>query len=328
MTQNDFSSTEQSISYEQNIKPWVERNGFAHWVVAIGWFVAAFILFQLIGGLVGVVLLLPEIMQATQSGGDIQAILSSNLDIMFIGNTSGQFLIIGLASYFMAKLHAKPGHVRSFLRLQTSPNVWKVTAITTVLVVVFMPLNGFMGWLNYLVFDGLVKIFPSLNWFLETQKSMSEMIKGFIGTENAVILAFIHIGIVPALFEEIMFRGYILRAFEKSWGIIAAIIASGFVFGAYHIQPSNLIPLSMLGILFAYVTYVSNSLIPAMVAHLLNNGGQVIYGSMDKEFLEAEMTTKLEISPFLIVGSLILSAGLIYLLSKLKISKPTTLEHV
>lgn len=328
MTQNEFSSTEQSTFYEQDIRPWVERNGFAHWAVAIGWFIIAFILFQLVGGLVGVVLLLPQIMEASQSGGDIQAILTGNLDIMFIGNTTGQFLIIGLASYFVAKLHAKPGKVRSFIRLQSSPNVWKVTAITVILVVVFMPLNGFLGWLNYLAFDGLVKIFPSLNWFLETQKTMSAMIKGFIGTENAVILAFIHIGIVPALFEEVMFRGYILRAFEKSWGIIAAIIVSGFVFGAYHIQPSNLIPLSMLGILFAYVTYVSNSLIPAIVAHLLNNGGQVIYGSMNTEFLEAEMTTKLGISPFLILGSLILSAGLIYLLSKMKTSEPIIPGHV
>ena len=84
----------------------------------------------------------------------------------------------------------------------------------------------------------------------------------------------------------------------------------------------------MLGILFAYVTYVSNSLIPAMVAHLLNNGGQVIYGSMNKEFLEAEMTTKLDISPLLILGSLILTSGLIYLISKLKKPEPQIPEHV
>lgn len=327
MTNNEYSAEDLEY-YEQTARPWVERNGFAHWAVAIGWFILAFILFQLVGGLVGVVLLLPEIMEATQSGADVQSILSNNLDIMFIGNSTGQFLIIGLASYFMAKLHAKSGNVRSFLRLQTSPNVWKVTGITAVLVVAFMPLNGFLGWLNYLVFDGLVNVFPSLNWFLEMQNSMADMIKGFIGSENAVIIAFIHIGIVPALFEEVMFRGYIQRAFEKSWGVIAAIIVSGFVFGAYHIQPSNLIPLSMLGIIFAYVTYISNSLIPAMVAHLLNNGGQVIYGSMNKEFLEAEMTTKLEISPLLIVASLILSAGLIYLLSKMNKPKQTTSSYV
>ena len=315
MAQEKISST--NTFYEQNIEPWVERNGFAHWAVACVWFVLAFVSFQLVGGITSAILLLPELMEVMKQGGDIQAVFSDNLGKVFIGNTTGQFLIIGLASFYIAKLHAQPKQHLQFLRLQTSNNVWKVTLVTAILVFVFMPLNGFLGWLNFLLFDFFVQIFPSLNFFLEMQNSMAETIKGFIGTENAVILAFLHIGIVPAIFEEIMFRGYILRAIEKSWGIIAAILVSGFLFGAYHIQPSNFIPLSMLGILFAYITYVSKSLIPAMVAHLLNNGGQVIYGSMNKEFLESQMTITLEIPVLMIVASIVFSAALIYLLFKL-----------
>lgn len=312
------TSVEDTSPFIEQSVSWVERNGFAHWAVAIFWFIAAFIFFQLIGTIVGLVLLFPEIMNAVQGGGDIQEILSNNLDKVFIGNSLGQLLIIGMASYFIAKLHATPGQHLTFLRLQKTPNTLQVTAITAVLVFAFMPLNGFLGWLNYLAFDALVGVFPGLNWFVETQDSMAQMIKGFISSENAMILAFIHIGIVPSLFEEVMFRGYIQRAFEKSWGIIAAIIVSGFLFGAYHIQPSNFIPLSMLGILFAYITYVSNSLIPAMVAHLLNNGGQVIYGSLNPEFLEMEMSKTLEIPIFMILGSAFASAGLIYLLHRQK----------
>jgi hypothetical protein len=317
MSQKDNSSTESSIYNEKYNAPWVERNGFAHWAIAIAWFFLAFFLFQLVGGITSAIVLLPEIMEVMQQGGDIQAVFSDNLSKVFIGNTTGQFLIIGLASYSIAKLHAIPGNHLEFLRLQTSKNVWRVTLITAILVFAFMPLNGFLGWLNYLVFDSLVQAFPSLNWFVEMQDTMAETIKGFISSENAVILAFLHIGIVPAIFEEVMFRGYLLRALEKSWGIIAAILVSGFLFGAYHVQPSNFIPLTMLGILFGYITYVSRSLIPAMIAHLLNNGGQVIYGSMNKEFLDMEMTRTLEIPPLMIVGSTIISAGLIYLLFKL-----------
>ena len=304
-----------SSFFEQPI-PWVERNGFAHWAVALFWFIAAFFLFQVIGGIISVVLLFPEIMNTVQNGGDVQEILSNNLDTVFIGNSLGQLFIIGMASYFVAKLHAIPEQHLSFLRLQKTSNTLQVTAITAVLVFAFMPLNGFLGWLNYLAFDALVGVFPGLNWFVETQDSMAQMIKGFISSENAIILAFIHIGIVPSIFEEVMFRGYIQRALEKSWGIIAAIIVSGFLFGAYHIQPSNFIPLSMLGILFAYITYISNSLIPAMVAHLLNNGGQVIYGSLNPEFLEMEMSKTLEIPVLMIIGSTVASAGLIYLLHR------------
>ncbi len=300
------------------LEPWVERNGFAHWVVAFVWFGAAFFLFQLTSLIVGALLLLPELVDAVQNGGDIEAVFTSNLDKMFIGNSTGQFLIIGLSSYLVAKLHARKGEHLSFLRLKTSPNVWVITALTAVLVIVIMPFNGFLGWLNYMLFDELVQVFPALNWFIETQESMSEMIKGFIGSENAIILAFIHIGIVPAIFEEVMFRGYIMRALEKSWGIIMAIVVSGLLFGAYHLQPSNVIPLATLGILFAYVTYISDSLIPAMVAHLLNNGGQVIYGATHPEFLDQEMTKDFDMPILLVMGSMMLTAGLIYWMFKLK----------
>lgn len=305
-------------------RPWVERNGFAHWAVALFWVFAALILFQLVGGAIGAVLLLPEIMDAIKSGADVDAmqkIFTDNLGKVFIGNSAGQFLIIGLASFLMAKLHAVKGGVFRFLRLQLSPDVWKITALTAVLTLVIMPANGFLGWLNYLVFEKMVQVFPGLQWFIETQDSMAEMIKGFISSENAVILAFIHIGIVPALFEEVMFRGYILRAFEKSWGIIAAVLVSGILFGMYHIQPSNIIPLSVLGILFAYVTYISDSLIPAMVAHLLNNGGQVIYGAMNPEFLDQELSGAFDMSAesvLYIAGSFILSAALVYVMQKQK----------
>tara|TARA_R110002096_G_scaffold425644_1_gene634439 strand:+ start:11045 stop:12013 length:969 start_codon:yes stop_codon:yes gene_type:complete len=315
-----MNQEELSTDYLQQpvLEPWVERNGFAHWVVAIVWFGAAFLLFQLIGGIVGALLLLPELMVAMETGGDIQAVFTSNLDKMFIGNSAGQFLIIGFASYLVSKLHTRKGEQLSFLRLKTSPNVWVITALTAVLVIVVMPFNGFLGWLNYLAFDELVQVFPTLNWFIETQESMSEMIKGFIGSENAIILAFIHIGIVPAIFEEVMFRGYIMRALEKSGGIIVAVVVSGLLFGAYHLQPSNVIPLATLGILFAYVTYISDSLIPAMVAHLLNNGGQVIYGATHPEFLDQEMTKDFDMPILLVVGSMILTSGLIYLMFKLK----------
>ena len=53
----------------------------------------------------------------------------------------------------------------------------------------------------------------------------------------------------------------------------------------------RILPLAALGILFAYITYVSNSLIPAMVAHLVNNGGQVILSTIYPEMLNQELTT-------------------------------------
>ncbi len=148
---------------------------------------------------------------------------------------------------------------------------------------------------------------------------MLEVITGFIKSDNAVIYGLIYIALVPAIFEEVMFRGYIQRALENSWGIKAAIIVSGFMFGAYHLQPANLLPLSFLGMIFAYVTYISNSLIPAMILHFINNGSQVVYGSMNPEFLEAAADpTDIGLPWFMIILSVIVTTSLLLLMYKMK----------
>jgi len=317
MEYNDIEVTDYQKESPQTELPWVERNGFAHWAPALLWVFIGLILFQVVGGIISAILIIPTVGDLSNMDA-LQQAFSNRLDLVFIGNSAGQLLVIGLASYLLAKLHAVKGEHKKYLRLQSSPNVLKISILGMILFVVVQPSIYFLGWINYVIFDYLVQLFPSLNWFIEMQDSMGDMIKGFISKENAVILAFIHIGIVPAIFEEVMFRGYILRAFEKSWGILAAILLSGLLFGMYHLQPSNILPLATLGILLAYLTYLSESLIPAMIAHLLNNGGQVIAGSMNQEFLEQEMTTSFDMPVYMVIGSVFLVSGILYYMFQLK----------
>ncbi len=145
-----------------------------------------------------------------------------------------------------------------------------------------------------------------------------ELITEYLRSDRSIALGVFYIGVIPAVCEEIMYRGYVMRCFEKSWGIKVAIIVSGFIFGAYHLQPSNLLPLTALGIIFAYITYVSDSLIPAIVAHLLNNGGQVVASSYYPEMLDQEITPDMELPWMLIMASLIISTALLYFIGMLK----------
>ncbi len=321
MQQDTPNQTEPNAFMNYPQAPWVERNGFAHWAMAMIWVFVGLIAFQVVGGIISAILIIPSVSDPTNMEA-IQQAFTQRLDLVFIGNSAGQLLIIGLASYMISKLHAVKGQHLEFLRLKTSPNVWKISALGAILFVVVQPTVYLIGWINFVIFDQLVQVFPSLEFFLELQDSMAEMIKGFISTENAVLLALIHIGLVPAVFEEVMFRGYIQRAFEKSWGVVAAILISGLLFGLYHLQPSNILPLATLGILLAYITYISDSLIPAMIAHLLNNGGQVIAGASYPEFLDQEMSTSFEMPVLLVIGSIILTSGLLYLMLKMKNPKP------
>jgi membrane protease YdiL (CAAX protease family) len=307
--QNAASHSEYQQVYENNKpSPWVERNGFAHWVIAIGWVLVALIAFNVVGGIVGFVGVL-----VTSESFNMEVMmeeLSSNFDILFLANTSGQVLIMALATVLVVRLHAVKGERKNFLRLNITENVWKVTVLAAILFVVAQPTILFLGWLN--------SFLPVPEAMAQMQETMAEMIANFLRSENALVLGVIHIGIVPAVCEEIMYRGYVQRAFEKSWGITAAILISGAIFGAYHLQISNFLPLATLGVFLAYVTYISDSLIPAMVAHFVNNGGQVIASSFYPEMLDEKITTDMDIPVLLVVGSIALTTAILFYMKTLK----------
>lgn len=311
---NQNSETENSDVNQALPLPWVERNGFPHWVMAFAWVIIALIAFNIVGAIVGVIGVL-----AVTDSFDMEVLveqLSTNFDIIFLANSTGQILIMALATLLVVKLHAIKGQRKQFLRLQLSRNVWVISGLAALLFIAAQPAILFLGWLN--------SFLPVPDVFKEMQESMAEMIAMFLRTENVLLLGVFHIGIVPAVCEEIMYRGYILRALEKSWGITAAILISGLVFGAYHLQPSNLLPLATLGVFLAYVTYISNSLIPAMVAHFVNNGGQVIASNFYPELLDEQITPEMDIPYLLVIASIIITAGLLYYMHTLKL-KPEEL---
>ncbi len=76
--------------------------------------------------------------------------------------------------------------------------------------------------------------------------------------------------VTPALCEEIFFRGFVQRTFERTVGWKSVILV-GVIFGLFHFNPLGLISLSILGMLFGYFFYRSQSLLPSMIAHFANN---------------------------------------------------------
>lgn len=319
-SQNQEESGYTAVDQAPLQAPWVERNGFSHWAVAFAWVFIGLFAFQILGGIVSVILIIPTLENFSDPQVVIEA-LTQNVSIQLQANSIGQFLIIGLASYLISKAHTVRGKHHEFLRLKSSPNLVRNTLLSIVLLVSSWGVVGLLGWLNINFFEWLVSIFPKLSFFQDLQDQMLEIITGFIKSDNALIYGLIYIALVPAIFEEIMFRGYIQGALEKSWGIWPAIIVSSLLFGAYHLQPSNILPLAFIGFILAFVTYISDSLIPAMILHFINNGSQVVYGSLNPEFLEMSTSSDVPMPWFLIILSVIVTTALLLLMHRMK-TKP------
>lgn len=275
---------------------WAERNGFSDWSLALIWIVLALVLFQLTAGLVAILLLIAT--GGLDEDADVMSLMVERLDLLFIGNSTGQILFLALATWKVAELHVPRSARRSFLRMQVRSDTWVLTALTAILFVVVQPVIWYLGYLNSMV--------PMPESFTDMQQSQAEMIESFLRSDGVLLLALINIAIVPAICEEIMFRGYVQSAFEKSWGVWPAILVSGLLFGLFHIQLANLLPLAALGVLLALATWLSGSLVPAIAAHFINNGSAVLMATWFPDLAFAEMSP--ETAPP--IWALLVGAGL------------------
>ena len=86
------------------------------------------------------------------------------------------------------------------------------------------------------------------------------------------LLAILVIGIIPALGEELLFRGLIQNFISKiSNNHHIGIWVSALLFSAIHLQFYGFFPRMLLGVLFGYIYVWSGRLSVAMLAHFLNN---------------------------------------------------------
>jgi len=87
------------------------------------------------------------------------------------------------------------------------------------------------------------------------------------------LLAF---ALLPALCEEIAFRGFILTGLHKRFRPRTAVLLSSFLFALYHMNVFQLLPAFLLGIVLGLVTVRSKSLLPAMLLHFLHNAALLV----------------------------------------------------
>lgn len=131
-------------------------------------------------------------------------------------------------------------------------------------------------------------------------------------TVSEYILYFIAVAIVPAITEEFAFRGVILTALRK-YGDVFAIVSSSILFGFMH---GNLvqIPFAFLGgIVLGYIRVYTNSMLPSMLLHFINNSISVILDILNKNIDTNTMNLIYVI--FTIVTLLLAIISIIYLAS-------------
>lgn len=79
------------------------------------------------------------------------------------------------------------------------------------------------------------------------------------------------VGIIVPVGEEVFFRGLTYGALRRFMNRHAAAVVSALFFAGAHLQPVELLPILILGVVLAYTYEYTGSLIPGMIAHGINN---------------------------------------------------------
>ncbi len=96
--------------------------------------------------------------------------------------------------------------------------------------------------------------------------------------------------VIPAIAEEWFFRGFLFQSLlSRSKSALGPILISGLIFGAFHlltesvISLDRLVPTTLMGFLLAYVCWRTQSIVPGIFVHALNNGTVVCLAYFGEE---------------------------------------------
>jgi len=158
-------------------------------------------------------------------------------------------------------------------------------------------------------------------WMKEKEMSAQGLTEAFLRMDSLSDLMFniVMIGVLPALGEELIFRGVFQRLFAEwtkniHWGILIAAI----LFSAMHMQFYGFLPRLMLGILLGYLFYWSGSIWVPILGHFVNNATAVIvyYFYADEMSKEVENFGAAEGSFIYLIIGLSIIIPLLYLFYK------------
>lgn len=272
--------------------------------MALLWLVVVFVVSQVVVAAVAVGILFAS--GDVTNAQELVAAMETRLDILFIGNSVGQIFILGLATFLVVGLHTATETKREFLRISWHKNTPFYMVAGGLLILVIQPLVMLLGYLNSLV--------PAPEMLEELHRGQYEMFEDYLTSDGVLLIGLFHVAVVPAFAEEVLFRGYILRAFEKSGGIIAGLVFSSLIFALFHLQLTNVLPLATLGAVMGLLTWLSGSIWPAAVAHFINNGSAVVMATFMPDRAFADITPELLPPVWMLIASVVFTTILVKVL--------------
>jgi len=125
--------------------------------------------------------------------------------------------------------------------------------------------------------DRIVQIFFPMPEILKN--AIEESLK--IHSIPDLIIIIISAVFFAAIVEELLFRGFVQTSFEYHFDVTKAVMSSALIFTIIHFNPWWSIQVMIIGVILGVMAWKSNSIIPAIIVHLINNGIALIFTNVE-----------------------------------------------
>ena len=146
------------------------------------------------------------------------------------------------------------------------------------------PGYGRMMWavlLPFALHPLTVELQMSLQWFFpKPPPGLAETLELMSSKKLPLWLVLLAFAAVPAICEELVFRGFLLSGFRRSGKLGVAILLSSLSFGIIHMIPQQVFNAALLGVVLGTICVRSRSLLPCVAFHFVYNALAVLHARM------------------------------------------------
>lgn len=230
----------------------LERYGISPVLFAFMALILIFFLYQGLGGVITIILFGINLTREHTPG-------------LRVATLMGQLLFILLPTLLLVRLATHD--VRSFIRFRPSPPI-----------TFLLPLVGIFSLQQvlqvYMVYQERIPLPENLQRIIDSLKQLIEQTYAILVESSTIpelLAVMVVIALVPAVAEEVLFRGMVQRSFEQGFGPKRGVLLTSLIFALYHVNPLSFIPLIGLGAYLGFLVMRTQSLPVAMAAHFYNN---------------------------------------------------------
>jgi membrane protease YdiL (CAAX protease family) len=199
---------------------------------------------------------------------------SSNVEMLRLLQIVSSFGMFVVAALIFAKIESS-----DWLNYLNLKKFNLILAVLTILIMLsFGPFLELSNELNKnMVLPEFLKEIEA--WMKLKEVQMAEMTRQLLVMKSVPVLLInmLMLAIIPAVGEELIFRGCLQRIFGRWTGNYhVAIWITAIIFSTIHFQFYGFMPRMLLGALFGYLLVWSGSLWLPVLAHFMNNGVAVV----------------------------------------------------